>query len=785
MELGRFMGSLHPVLIHFPIVLYLTAVLLEAVAFFRRDTRLAWTARLLLLLGTVSTLFAFVCGNFAHIWAARSGISQEALEYHEFLATVTSWLFVALTAWRILVDLENRRVQHGLWLAAASIACVMLVFTGYYGGELVYGHGAAVQDLGLRRMPTHEDLATLLERQDADSIFYSNLMHHIFGWMTLLLSLMLLLDQTAPRIGAKVRQFGPFLFLAGGLFLLIFSDQDAWPLYQRQPFRPITDKEVLLHKTYAVLMLLIGARGLWTLFRRKTLSALRGRGEPGAADTLQSGGWRVQDRLMAVFALVGGALLFTHVHSAAPYANVAVGVYIHHTIMGFIALCVGAVKLLDDALPTPSRRRALAFPALMAVEAVLLITYNEGLPWFLGYGRHSTVAAHGGLVAPLGPHRAELVYDPDTTRLDLHILRPDSAQPVPLPIQTVQAVVRVGEEATEVPLKANPGSSGGQHAHFSGTASFLRGLPLFQVQARVLIEGRNYVADFEPWVDKTLVKPTASFAYVCPMHPHVGAASPGKCALCAMPLQPNRPPRPPGQLHDPEFKLDLTRTPEHLNTRAPAHLTFTPRRASDNAVVPLEVVHEQRLHLIIVSRDLAFFDHVHPVLQANGSLALDYVFPSPGEFILYADLTPVGAANQVFRLPVTVAPPEKRPKVATPLRESVALARALGNYRVALTLSPRPLRANDEATLTFTLSEDGKPITNLEPLLGAGGHCVILSEDTQDYLHSHPLETPGQTVTGPEVHFHTRFPRSGLYKVWGQFLHRGKILTADFVVRVP
>lgn len=34
---------------------------------------------------------------------------------------------------------------------------------------------------------------------------------------------------------------------------------------------------------------------------------------------------------MAVFSRVGGALLFTHVHSNAPFANVAVGVYVHHT----------------------------------------------------------------------------------------------------------------------------------------------------------------------------------------------------------------------------------------------------------------------------------------------------------------------------------------------------------------------------------------------------------------------------------------------------------------------
>lgn len=37
---------------------------------------------------------------------------------------------------------------------------------------------------------------------------------------------------------------------------------------------------------------------------------------------------------------------------------------------------------------------------------------------------------------------------------------------------------------------------------------------------------------------------------------------------------------------------------------------------------------------------------------------------------------------------------------------------------------------------------------------------------------------------GPEVSFHTVFPNSGLYKAWGQFKHRGKIIMVAFVLEV-
>jgi hypothetical protein len=67
------------------------------------------------------------------------------------------------------------------------------------------------------------------------------------------------------------------------------------------------------------------------------------------------------------------------------------------------------------------------------------------------------------------------------------------------------------------------------------------------------------------------------------------------------------------------------------------------------------------------------------------------------------------------------------------------------------------------------------------------GHCVIISEDTQQFLHSHPeqLFPPRpDAVGGPDVAFHTRFPHPGRYKVWGQFKRGNEVLIADYVVDV-
>lgn len=760
MEFGRFFGFLHPALVHFPLVLLLLSVALEALGFFQRDRRFTWTAQLLLALGTISMLFAFVAGNFAELWAAREGVLQDPMEQHELLATLTSWSFVFLTAARLYYgNTASRRWLAG-YLVLAVAACLLLGVTGHRGAMLVYERGAGVQASAPPPIPTHEDLFQLTQKQDADAIFYSNKMHHLFGWMTLILSFMLMLDIVAPKLSERVWKIGPILLLIGGVYLMIFSDTDSWPLSH---VRPVTDKEVLMHKTYATLMILIG------------LGGLRRRGETGSRR-------QAQGRTMGVFALIGGALLFTHVHSGAAYANVAVGVYVHHTIMGFVALAIGAAKLLEDALPVGSRWRrpgVWAYPALMGFEALLLINYNEGLPWFLGYGEMAVSTPHQGLLSHLGDGRAELTFDPATARFDLYTLHRNDDRPHPLAVTNAEAVVRVGQDSTLVPLTAVADAGG--NTHFVGTASFLKGVPSFQTQVYFpRVSRAALVADFEPVVDKRYLLPhNVKFAYVCPMHAEIGANAPGVCSLCGMHLVPNKPPRPAGKLHDDGYTMDLATTPNPA-PNVPIHLTLTPHRADGSVITELDVVHTKKLHLIIASDDLAFFDHVHPTPQPDGRLTLDYAFPRPGNYLLYADMTPTGDRNQVFRLPISVAgtPAPRQALSVTPTH-----AKLFGDYRIALTASPTPLQAKEETYLTFTFFENSVPVSDLEPFLGAGGHCIILSEDTQSYLHSHPNESAG-THFGPDVTFHTIFPHSGRYKVWGQFLHRGKVVTADFTLDV-
>ncbi len=88
--------------------------------------------------------------------------------------------------------------------------------------------------------------------------------------------------------------------------------------------------------------------------------------------------------------------------------------------------------------------------------------------------------------------------------------------------------------------------------------------------------------------------------------------------------------------------------------------------------------------------------------------------------------------------------------------------------------------------ITFGISYVfGNPITDLEPLMGAGGHSVIVSRDIRQFLHVHPSEeVQSNWRGGPAVSFKTTFIYPGLYKAWGQFQHQGRTITADFILEV-
>ncbi|KRV49186.1 hypothetical protein AQ490_21525 [Wenjunlia vitaminophila] len=233
------------------------------------------------------------------------------------------------------------------------------------------------------------------------------------------------------------------------------------------------------------------------------------------------------------------------------------------------------------------------------------------------------------------------------------------------------------------------------------------------------------------------------------------------------------------QISEGGYTLDL-RTPQ-LRADQKAVLRFAIRDAEGRAVTAFQREHEKELHLILASRDLATFHHLHPTRAADGTWSTPVTLPDAGTYRVFADFTPDApdATNLTLGADLAVSG-AYRPR---PLPTPNATAEVDG-YRVALAGDLRPGRDTD---LTLTVTKNGEPVTDLQPYLGAYGHLVALRSGDLAYLHVHPNGEPGDgdTAPGPDISFTTTAPSAGSYRLFLDFQHRGTVRTAAFTVRVP
>ena len=70
---------------------------------------------------------------------------------------------------------------------------------------------------------------------------------------------------------------------------------------------------------------------------------------------------------------------------------------------------------------------------------------------------------------------------------------------------------------------------------------------------------------------------------------------------------------------------------------------------SGKPVTQFEIVHEKLFHLFLVSQDLDYFSHEHPVLGADGWFRLNTTLPKAGTYRLLADFDPSRRLTAIWR----------------------------------------------------------------------------------------------------------------------------------------
>ena len=167
-----------------------------------------------------------------------------------------------------------------------------------------------------------------------EGVAYSEFNHAFAGMGVLLVEL----SELRTVMGfwqalAWFRWLLPTSLIGSGIFLLIWSDHEAWPIGTWTVAETLSgkDPEMLQHKIFGVLALSVGTVE-WFLRKGKLYHLF----------------WRA---LLPGFALVGGLMLFIHMHGPHPASH---HIQTYHNIMGILALTGGLAWFGGEFMHRPS-----------------------------------------------------------------------------------------------------------------------------------------------------------------------------------------------------------------------------------------------------------------------------------------------------------------------------------------------------------------------------------------------------------------------------------------------
>jgi putative copper resistance protein D len=206
----------------------------------------------------------------------------------------------------------------------------------------------------------HKSSAFVIWEGSREGIAYSEFNHRVAGLFLMVIG--------AAELSQALRSSSPLwarLLLPGalgltGLFLLIWSDHEAWPVGPLTLSQTIFggDHEILQHKTYGLCALVTAS-----------IEILRRSGR------VRHPVWMLP---LPAFAILGGWMLFSHSHGAHPAAE---KIALHHTVMGTLAVTAGASRLASawktGAMRAPQSRWELWWAGLVFLIGVQLILYSE------------------------------------------------------------------------------------------------------------------------------------------------------------------------------------------------------------------------------------------------------------------------------------------------------------------------------------------------------------------------------------------------------------------------
>ena len=254
----------------------------------------------------------------------------------------------------------DRGLYRSCWVGFAILVVLLLSAILLWAQHHEQGQPSAHEEVVLGHEHPTAAGSQLGWEGSVAGVAYSEFNHHLTGMLVLIIGLSELRHALAMSFWAWTRFLLPGALLTSGLFLLIWSDHNAWPIGALSFVETFfgSDPEIFQHKSYGLLSLTVGA-----------IELLRRLGQ------IRHAAWVAP---LPLFAIIGGLMLFGHSHGVHPSAA---KIATDHAMMGTMAVTAGSSKLLSDWFRSPSYRELskweLPWAGLILLIGIQLLIYSE------------------------------------------------------------------------------------------------------------------------------------------------------------------------------------------------------------------------------------------------------------------------------------------------------------------------------------------------------------------------------------------------------------------------
>jgi uncharacterized membrane protein len=125
----------HPVIVHFPIALFIASAVFEILAIWRKQPVLAAVGYFNLLGAAITVPFAIATGVGAWQWQLEGATLKGNLRLHMIFALTTAALILGL-CWKRLRLRAKGKVPGASYFVVMVLGLVMITLTGHLGGIL-------------------------------------------------------------------------------------------------------------------------------------------------------------------------------------------------------------------------------------------------------------------------------------------------------------------------------------------------------------------------------------------------------------------------------------------------------------------------------------------------------------------------------------------------------------------------------------------------------------------------------------------------------------------------